>query len=410
MISSQIPDSAWIDILQGKENYEFESLSLKILLAKLRLKSKIKPEDEIYYLNELKLLVRVQNGLPGMQRDINKIITRISNNSNKVLFTVEETSQLIQSNKKLLIAGDELLLKQLPKGNWIAGTIPYFIGTNGGIKSKNLLHVNILPEFVEDFSIVEYDSESINQVYNETPKNGFTVLIIPATSPIHYSFALNTLNYDKFATSPVIGWISGVSIEEIGTQTAKVAFGNSLKLSSDTAVAVHIQLPENYYAEISIINIFEQGSGDTITFSEDGFSFTNCFINGTLENFAEYIKRNNIDTRLPLVAEFDGLSINTSFQKIDLERNIVELYAPVFKGTTYKIAKPLNNYETALNERIKSIETNTIVFSCNCILNYLYGELEGKKTDSITCPITFGEIAYQLLNQTLAYLKIEKHL
>jgi hypothetical protein len=45
-------------------------------------------------------------------------------------------------------------------------------------------------------------------------------------------------------------------------------------------------------------------------------------------------------------------------------------------------------------------------FSCNCILNYLYADLEGKKTGSITGPITFGEIAYQLLNQTLTYLEI----
>ena len=46
-------------------------------------------------------------------------------------------------------------------------------------------------------------------------------------------------------------------------------------------------------------------------------------------------------------------------------------------------------------------------FSCNCILNYLYGELEGKKIDNISGPITFGEIGYQLLNQTLTFLYIE---
>ena len=46
------------------------------------------------------------------------------------------------------------------------------------------------------------------------------------------------------------------------------------------------------------------------------------------------------------------------------------------------------------------------VFSCNCILNYLYGELEGKKTPPYTGPVTFGEVAYQLLNQTLVYCEI----
>ena len=45
-------------------------------------------------------------------------------------------------------------------------------------------------------------------------------------------------------------------------------------------------------------------------------------------------------------------------------------------------------------------------FSCNCILNYLYGELEGKVTEGMYGPVTFGEIAYQLLNQTLVYVRI----
>jgi hypothetical protein len=34
----------------------------------------------------------------------------------------------------------------------------------------------------------------------------------------------------------------------------------------------------------------------------------------------------------------------------------------------------------------------------------LYGHLEGKRTGSITGPITFGEIAHQLLNQTMVRL------
>jgi hypothetical protein len=46
------------------------------------------------------------------------------------------------------------------------------------------------------------------------------------------------------------------------------------------------------------------------------------------------------------------------------------------------------------------------VFSCNCILNYLYAELEGKRTGAITGPITYGEIANLLLSQTLVRLLV----
>ena len=49
----------------------------------------------------------------------------------------------------------------------------------------------------------------------------------------------------------------------------------------------------------------------------------------------------------------------------------------------------------------------SILFSCNCILNYQYAELEGEKTKGFTGPVTFGEVAYQLLNQTMVYLTID---
>lgn len=45
-------------------------------------------------------------------------------------------------------------------------------------------------------------------------------------------------------------------------------------------------------------------------------------------------------------------------------------------------------------------------FSCNCILNHLYGQLEGQRTGRFTGPMTFGEIAFLLLKQTLVYLAV----
>jgi hypothetical protein len=80
----------------------------------------------------------------------------------------------------------------------------------------------------------------------------------------------------------------------------------------------------------------------------------------------------------------------------------------VFEDVTYKIAKPIDDFIEAFKRQIpQQGGVDNLVFSCNCILNYLYAELEGKKTANFTGPITFGEIAYQLLNQTLAYLTIE---
>lgn len=51
-------------------------------------------------------------------------------------------------------------------------------------------------------------------------------------------------------------------------------------------------------------------------------------------------------------------------------------------------------------------EKEPAAFSCNCILNYVYAGLEGKRTGTILGPITFGEIAHQFLNQTIVRLYI----
>jgi hypothetical protein len=125
-------------------------------------------------------------------------------------------------------------------------------------------------------------------------------------------------------------------------------------------------------------------------------------------NLAEYLVEKKIDTRLPLVANYSGAMINTSFQDVDKTRKKVSFYAPVFRGVEYKVAAPVADYVTAFESHLPRSASDTIAFSCNCILNYLYSNLEGKRTGNVTGPITFGEIAYQLLNQTLAYVTVQK--
>jgi hypothetical protein len=116
---------------------------------------------------------------------------------------------------------------------------------------------------------------------------------------------------------------------------------------------------------------------------------------------------NKVDIRLPLVSNYNGTMVNVSFQEIIEQEKTVNFYAPVFKNIEYKLASPINDYITEFTKHLLD-EQKSPVFACNCILNYLYSELEGKKTGAITGPVTFGEIAYQLLNQTLTYLNINE--
>jgi hypothetical protein len=169
---------------------------------------------------------------------------------------------------------------------------------------------------------------------------------------------------------------------------------------------MHAALPETHAAEVGIFNIFEQGDGDTIAFPATGFQAREVSINGVETNYAQYISEKRLDTRLPLVADYYGAKVNVSFQSVDATKQEVQFYAPVFAGLSYKHARPIENYVQQFTSHLPTKLSRQIVFSCNCILNYLYSELEGKQTGGITGPMTFGEVAYQLLNQTMVYLTI----
>lgn len=321
------------------------------------------------------------------------------------MYAISKVRELIQQGRRLLLAGDELALRQLPSGFWIGGTIPYFMTQTGGTSTKEQIYVSELPEYVESVQIKVYDKQMISGIYSDIPDGGYGFIIIPTASQIHFEFALNAPTYPEFAFRPLLGWIAGVHLDDLGSLSAKVCNGETLELTDSKAIAMLVTLSANKIPEIGILNIFEQGQGDTITVDQDSFVLSDVYINGIKQNFVDYLSENNIDTKLPLVANYFGASINVSFQAIDDQARQVTLYAPVFRDVEYKLARPFANYVTEFTSRIPEVE-DSMVFSCNCILNYLYSDLENKQIDNMIGPITFGEIAYQLMNQTMAYLTI----
>ncbi len=323
----------------------------------------------------------------------------------QVIHTFEKVEELIVQGKRLLLAADETLLRKLPQGDWIAGTTTYFVAESGRVCTRDQIYVTELPPYVLGIDIKVYDKESVAEVYVDAPKNGFSFIIIPAKSQTHLSFALNAPNYSGFARHPLVGWIAGVHLDDLGKATAKIFSGHHDGELADGAVVMHVTLPVSKVADIGIINIFEQGDGDTITFEEDGFSAREAYINGEKTNFVEYLHCRRLDKRLPLVADYYGAMINTSFQEDEDLEEEVRFYAPVFSGMEYKHAKPVENYLNRLASTMPAGGSDQTLFSCNCILNALYSGQSTGQTE-LTGPTTFGEIAYFLLNQTLVYLRI----
>jgi signal transduction histidine kinase/CheY-like chemotaxis protein len=319
---------------------------------------------------------------------------------------IEELKAAMSQGGYFFVAADEELLKQIPKGTWIGGTIPYFMTQSGGIYSRNTIYAVKLPSYITTAEIKTYDESSLANVYSDAPDNGFSLIIIPGSSKTHLSFALNAPRFKEFAASPLMGWISGVSIDEIGKSTPKVIDGRTGRVMKDAAVVMHATLPKGKTAIIGIVNIFEPSDGDVLTFDADGFFAVDVMVNGKKERFAEYLARKELNTKLPLVTNYGGVMINVSFQGVDAETGEVRFYAPVFKDMEYRHAKPVGDYLHAFMEQKPCDIGDRIMFSCNCILNYIYANLEGKRTIGFTGPISFGEIAYQLLNQTAVYIEL----
>lgn len=318
--------------------------------------------------------------------------------------TVQQVNTLVQANHILVLAANETVLKKINPGKWIGGTIPYFMDVEGGCMNKDKVFVTDLTQTVSDVKICQYNPNNLSYITNDRFRNGFSWLLLPGFSAIHSRFALDVNDYPGIFDSPLMGWITGVDLAELGSSIPQVMNGTTGQLFDNEAIAIHCQLPDSQYANLQIINLFEQGDGDVISFIDDGFSCTNCLVDGKVVNMAEYIKANGIDTRLPLVANYSGAMINISIQQVEDQK--VTFYAPVVKKQEYKFAKPLTNYVEEFKQMIPG-DTTSVVGSCNCILNYLYSELEGKKTGMLTGPFTFGEIAYVLVNQTLAMLTVE---
>lgn len=321
------------------------------------------------------------------------------------LYTPQEVTEFILQGKKLVLSADKKILDSLPKGNWIAGTIPYFMDTEGGIKTKDKIFVDDFSDLAEDFKITTYNSSTIENIASDGFTNGFTVLIIPASSQTLINFSLNAFSYNSIFNNPIIGFVSGLDLDNIETDIAFSYSGLNLKKSNSEATAIHIKLPIYKIASVEIINIFKPSeTSPKIIFPQTSFKQKNCIIDGVETNFVDYINKNNIDIKFPLIENQNGALINKSFMKIDDKTKEVEFYAPIFKDTEYVFSKKLENYAKEFNSVSIKVD-HTIKYSCNCILNYLYGELEGEKIQ-LSGATTFGEIAYQLLNQTQIFLKI----
>jgi hypothetical protein len=256
----------------------------------------------------------------------------------------------------------------------------------------------------ENFRIKSYSADEIKNVANDTFDSGFSIVIVPFDSAVHKEYAQNAAGYEGMFIKNIAGWVAGVNLNIPG-QTPVTVNGTTGEVYLDKAAVLHLEVPAGKTVGINIINIFTQDElSPVIEFTKEGFNIETCLVDGKEVVFADYIQQNNLNIKLPLVGDYSGNGVNISLKSI--ENGVVHLYAPVFSNIKYRVAKNISDYQQEFHNRLAGVTDAEAVFSCNCILNFLYGELEGKKIEAFTGPITFGEIAYQLLNQTLVYITV----
>jgi hypothetical protein len=324
---------------------------------------------------------------------------------NEVL-SVSETAERIRAGAVMTVAGAEPLLAQLPRGRWIGGTTVYFVTDSGGTEMQDRLFCTSFPE-AAGATPRHLAPEALPALAGGYAPHGFTMIMIPAFSDAHSAFAVGGAAYPGLFDQPLLGWITGVHLSDIGKRAPKVFDGATGQAHDEGAVLLHVALPEGVEASLDILNIFAQGDRPELSFAfdEGGFSARRARVNGQEVDLARYILEQGIDTKLPLVANYAGALVNVSIQSVDAEAGEVKFYAPVVPGIEYRQARALGNYAQAFSDRAGTAGAGE--YSCNCILNYLYGDLQGRSTAGYTGPVTFGEIAYVLLNQTLVHMEIK---
>lgn len=322
------------------------------------------------------------------------------------LMTVAEAAEIIESGAVALLAGSEEALRQLPRGRWIGGTAVYFFTTEGGFTDRERVFCTVITEAL-DTRIAVLDAEHLPDLSEGRYPTGFTVILIPAFCETHTAFAMEAARYPGVFEQPLLGWIAGVHLDEIGKVKPLVFNGETGEAHEDGAALLYVELPRETPARLDIVNIFSQREDRIFVFAENGFEVSRAMINGEMVDLAPWLTEQRIDTRLPLVANYAGALINVSIQEVNLEENRVKFYAPVVANVEYRLARDLASFADAFAER--SDDSGADDFSCNCILNYVYGELEGRSIGECTGPATFGEIAYMLLNQTMVRLTVKNN-
>ena len=328
---------------------------------------------------------------------------------------------MINEGRVLLLAGAEQDLATLPEGCWIGGTVGYFVTPKGGVTAQDVLFYTDFTKLADGAAWRSFDANNIHEIAQFYPENGFALLLLPGFSEILGEVAGRIMEYEGLYNVPLMGWVSAVAMEgmpKILPRGGPKIFAGGPSAESERAAVLYVSLPPRCFAQLHIANLFMPGDGPDIKFLEpDLYNAKDCLIGGTRQNLAHYMAAQNLDRRLPLVADHEGALLNLSILRRDARAGCVSFLAPVSTSLTYRFAESVTDYPAEFLHATADIDLHQAAHSCICMLHYFFAGLDNapgprdtKKLrlpgPPIVAPVTFGQIAYTILNQTLTSLTI----
>lgn len=323
------------------------------------------------------------------------------------LYSKAEVIEFIKQGRVMHLCGSEEMLKDLPKGKWIAGMTPYFMDSVGKI-CKNKIYVDDFSYIAEDVKIVAMDEDDIHNVAkNNTFGNGFIMMILPLESPVYYTFSNHSLEYEDIYNNPVVGYVSSCLLDEYGKVKPKVAIGTDPVLTSDKAAVMYVKVSDRLRVRAEIMNFDTiDESTPSLKFPKTSFVQSDCLIDGKPGNIAEYLwsVKKKLGHYPQLITSQNGALVNRDIKSVDLEKGVASFFSPAYENDLYYLVKPNSNYLRAFNDALK---TKSDVIACfSCTSYFLLGDFEYRSIN-YNGVYTFGEIGYQLLNKTIVTLEID---
>ena len=320
---------------------------------------------------------------------------------------------MIGEGRVLLLAGSEADLAAMPTGCWIGGTVGHFVTPQGSVEAQKTIFYTDFTSITNGADWRSFGVANIHELAQHYPANGFALIILPGFSRLLSAVAGRIMEFDGLYNVPLMGWVSAVGLDEplesLPEETPKV-FAGGPQPHAERAAVLYVSLPAQYFAQLHIANLFTPGHGPDIRFFRSGqYHSYECMIGGASGNLARYMEEHGIDKRLPLVADQDGALINAAILVHDASEGAVTFLTPVSASLTYRFAEEIPDYSAEFARIAADMELPHAAHACICVLHHYFASQSGpafSPAPRITGPVTFGQIAYTILNQTLICLTI----